>query len=331
LFVPYPLQNHLSHLGPATARRILDEIETLVAAGAPPTMAAWLQNSFGPTLCELFFAPFHELYTAGLTGRIAPQDAHKLPIDRALVRAGAQGTSIAVGYNVTFRYPARGLDHLVSTMASECNLQLGAEVTRICPRERLVELTDGKTYPYRRLLSTLPLDRTLALAGLTVSSKPDPHTSVLVLNIGGTAGPRCPDHHWLYVPESRAGFYRVGFYSNVEPSFAPTGSRHGARVSIYVERAFSSGARRDPSENYAQAVIEELRDWGWIDEVEIVDPTWVETAYTWSYPGSQWRDQALSCLEAAGVEMVGRYARWRFQGIADSIREGLRTGTLSDG
>ena len=33
-------------------------------------------------------------------------------------------------------------------------------------------------------------------------------------------------------------------------------------------------------------------------------------------------------LEAHGVEPVGRYARWHFQGIADSIRDGLRAGSL---
>ena len=34
-------------------------------------------------------------------------------------------------------------------------------------------------------------------------------------------------------------------------------------------------------------------------------------------------------LEQAGIRPVGRYARWRFQGIADSLAEGLAAGATA--
>ena len=76
-------------------------------------------------------------------------------------------------------------------------------------------------------------------------------------------------------------------------------------------------------ETYKAEVIAELRQWGYLSEVDVVDPTWVPVAYTWSWPGSDWREKAIDALEQAGIEPVGRYARWNFQGIADSIRDGL--------
>jgi len=60
--------------------------------------------------------------------------------------------------------------------------------------------------------------------------------------------------------------------------------------------------------------------------VEVADPTWVDVAYTWRWPGSRWREEALTMLEARGIFPVGRFARWRFQGIADSVRDGLMAG-----
>ena len=45
---------------------------------------------FGPTLCELFFEPFHRRYTAGLCDSIAPQDAYKSPTDPKQVLQGAR-------------------------------------------------------------------------------------------------------------------------------------------------------------------------------------------------------------------------------------------------
>jgi protoporphyrinogen oxidase len=43
-----------------------------------------------------------------------------------------------------------------------------------------------------------------------------------------------PDHHWLYIPDSAAGFHRIGFYSNVDGSFVPGDEDRSERVSIYV-------------------------------------------------------------------------------------------------
>ena len=67
-------------------------------------------------------------------------------------------------------------------------------------------------------------------------------------------------------------------------------------------------------------------------KAEAVDPTCGSTwAYTWAWPGSTWRAQAIRLLEEHSVYMVGRYARWMFQGLADSIRDGLLTGACFRG
>jgi hypothetical protein len=80
--------------------------------GTTPTMHEWLLACFGSTLCERFFVPFHELYTAGLYKRIAPQDGYKSPVDLALTVQGAFGDAKSVGYNVSYLYPEGGLDGL---------------------------------------------------------------------------------------------------------------------------------------------------------------------------------------------------------------------------
>lgn len=88
LYVPYPLQNHLGHLGPELAARALHEMLTTPKA-SPTTMADALSQDFGPTLTEYFFGPFHHLYTAGLWTKIAPQDGYKSPVNASLALQGA--------------------------------------------------------------------------------------------------------------------------------------------------------------------------------------------------------------------------------------------------
>ena len=74
-------------------------------------------------------------------------------------------------------------------------------------------------------------------------------------------------------------------------------------------------------------MVEELRRWGFIATAEVVHPTWIDVAYTWSWPASNWVQQARQALETAGIYQVGRYGRWIFQGIADSIRDGFVAGS----
>jgi protoporphyrinogen oxidase len=327
-YVPYPLQNHLRFLPPATAKRALKEM----TGERPPqlkTMRDWLAAYFGPTLCKRFFWPFHDLYTAGLYRQIAPQDSFKSPVDLAQVRAGAQGTAAAVGYNTTYLYPAHGLDVLMKKLADGCDMRYQKTVVAIDLKRREVQFADGTGTRYTRLICTLPLNRTLELANLQLD-KPAPYTSVLVLNIGALKGPRCPQDHWLYHPTSHSGFHRVGFYSNVDPSFLPKAAKANSQgVSIYVERAFPGGQKPSTEEItlYRQRVIEELQQWGFIQEVHVADPTWIDVAYTWAWPGSNWRAEALQLLQDHNVFMVGRYARWTFQGIAESIRDGFVAGS----
>lgn len=329
LLVPYPIQANLRYLGADVAATALTEMIEAARRNAPiATMADWLQASFGPTLCGMFFEPFHELYTAGLWRSIAPQDAYKSPVLMREAVRGAFAEVPAIGYNVTFAYPASGLDDLAQAMASRCTMHYGREAVRVDVERREVHFSDGTTVAYGFLLSTLPLNRMIRLAGLSTGTRPDPAVSVLVMNIGAYRGPRCPQDHWVYLPKSRTGVHRVGFYSNVDPGFLPDHPRSGERVSLYVEKAYREGERptADAVTSLGQGIAEELRDWGWITDVEVIHPTWIDVAYTWSWPGSAWRQEALQLLERHPIHQVGRFARWIFQGIADSIRDGLFAG-----
>ena len=318
LFVPYPLQSHLATLG-------ADALSVMERETARPyeirTTQDWLEASFGETLCRKFFFPFHELYTAGLYREVAPQDAFKSPRD-----AGGKG------YNNQFLYPQGGLSRLVGEMARRCDVRYGNGIVSIDRATKTLRMADGASIPYSTVLSTLPLQETLALAGITVEHPTDPWTSVLVLNVAAVRGKKCPDDHWVYLPGTASGFHRVGFYSNVDEAFLPRAERGTKRVvSLYVERAFTGGDKPDPriAHDYAAAAVAELQRWGFIEDTLVVDPTWIDVAYTWAWPGSRWRAAAIEALEADGIVPVGRYARWTFQGIAESIRDGLVAGTTA--
>jgi hypothetical protein len=334
LLVPYPIQNHLHALGREDARAILAELASAPGGREARTLAEWLTLTFGETLTRLFFGPFHERYTAGLWTEIAPPDPAKTPVNLADVRRGAEGEVPPAGYNTTFWYPEEGLDAVVAGLAAACDLRLGCEAIAVDPRSRTIYFADGSEASWTVLVSSVPLNRMVKMAGLDLG-EPDPFTSVLVVNVGARRGARCPDVHWVYVPVSASGFHRVGFYSNVDEAFLPKSRRgRGSHVSAYVELACRGGDRPDAVEveRLCDAVLGELADWGWIGEVEVMDPTWVDVAYTWVRPGSSWRTSAIRELAGMGIYQVGRYGRWAqdvgMQGLAQSIHDGLAAAEL---
>ncbi len=83
-----------------------------------------------------------------------------------MVRGALGGVEEEVGYNVTFAYPEEGLDVLMDRLAAPVRLRTGSAVVASHPHERAVELAHGAVLRYDVLVSTLPLDRTLQLAGL---------------------------------------------------------------------------------------------------------------------------------------------------------------------
>lgn len=334
LYVPYPLQNHLSYLPKDIAQKALSEIHRSPDNNTVTTLADWLQQHFGRTLCEYFFFPFHELYTAGLYTEIIPQDKYKTPVNKELIVRGFHGETPPVGYNSVFVYPSKGLDDFVHKMVEKCMVTFNAEVISIDTKKREVFFKDGTSIQYDFIFSTLPLNKTQQLAHLDIDEPSDPYTSVLVMNIGAQKGKKCPDQHWLYLPTSKTGFHRVGFYSKVDKSFLPLMSRNtDSAVSIYVEKAYPTGTvlSKEEVKKNCDNTIKELQNWGFIEEVDVIDPTWIEVAYTWESVKSTWREKTLSCLAQNNIYQIGRYGKWKFQGIAESIKDGLEARNILNG
>ncbi len=333
LFVPYPLQNNLRYLEKNIAIKAISEIfHGLHSSVEVNTLKEWLEKNFGVTLCELFFFPFHELYTAGLFNHVAPQDLYKSPINLKLVIQGALNSVPDVGYNTTFVYPIGGLNLFSELLAAKCDVHYNKRAVSIDIKKKIVYFEDGLQKKYNTLISTLPLSQMIEITGLDskIETRKDPSTAVLVVNIGAIRGHNCPNDHWIYISDSKVGFHRVGFYSNVDLSFIPSSKRESHNyISLYVEKSYPYNMQVSDYEmkSEGEKIVAELQEWGWIEDVEVIDPTFINIAYTWSWPFSSWKKDALHILEKNDILQVGRYAQWEFKGISDSLREGLYVGS----
>lgn len=274
----------------------------------PGSMKHDLRQKFGNTLNNIFFSPFNRKYTQGLYETVLLEHPEKSPTK-------------GKGYNTKFYYPIGGLDKLADRMADPLNIHYNKTVDRIDTKKKFVKFTDGSEVNYNNLISTMPLTVLLRKCGIdipkiTKQANSMPSTSVFVMNVGCEVGLDMPEDHWIYIPFSKSDFYRVGFYSNVDQSFAPEG-----KASLYCEMSFVGEPNMDNLMTNANVFLDELRSRGWIGKIDVVRTDIIRPAYTWVFPHTQ-INECLDYLKTLGIHSTGRYGKWRFQGISESIRDG---------
>ena len=329
---PYPVQINTWGLDDAVRRDCLlgfvrawcrrDE------AGEPGTFEEWVLDRFGEGLARHFFFPYNEkLYRArpaelslDWVGRYVPKPGLEEVVDGALGLHRER-----VGYNAVFRYPRRGgISVLPDAFAARVRgLETAAEAAVIDTARRRVETTDGRSFRWRRLISTIPLP------ALLDRLRPAPPPEVLaarralrwvrVLNVAlGVEGPAPASEHWLYFPDPALPFYRVGFPSN-HGELAPAGCH---TVSIEVSLDPEGG---DPAEA-ARAAEHALEAAGYLDRsrvrvrrTAILDPAYV----VFDHPR---RDAVATIrreLTGRGIVLAGRWAQWVYSAMEDAILDGL--------
>jgi len=328
LIVPYPLQFNLNLLPGEIKEKIKQDLRKVSETQAT-SLKEWLYNNFGETLCEIFFFPFNEKYTAGLLDKISLKDEYKTPIIKERIIESLERPSYGqeFGYNPKFFYPVTGLDGLTAKMALRANISYEKEVVQIDTKRKEIIFRDGDGIRFDKLISTLPLKILMQLSGMSEEIDFLLHNSLLVLNIGAIRGRKRIDHHWLYIPESKSRFHRIGFYSNVDKDFLPESLANDENIiSLYVEKAYPMGFERQINvEKSIKAIIEELKEWQIIEKELVIDYTLVPIAYCWESKEylKDHKEKILNRLKSLGIFSTGRYGKWETQGVIDSIKDGF--------
>jgi protoporphyrinogen oxidase len=327
---PYPIQINTFRLPPAVRRDCL--LGFLEARGRPEapesgTFAVWALPRFGEGLCRHFFFPYNrklfctapEDFTADWVGRFVPRPRLEDVVN------GAFGLyRQKVGYNASFLYPRRGgISLLAEAMAGGVgDLRLGCAVRALHLVERRAELESGEVLGWERLIATASLAHLAALcadlpAGARAAARSLRAVAVLNLNLG-VEGPPPRREHWLYVPEERFPFYRVGFPSN-HGRVAPAGCH-----TVSVEVSVPMGA--PVPDGLWERCLDGLEELGLLRRERIVvrvearvDPGYV----VFDRARAQAVETLRRCLAGAGVVLAGRWAEWKYASMEDALHDGV--------
>jgi protoporphyrinogen oxidase len=321
--VDFPFQKNIHQLPKAELIECLYDLyfASQRDADAQPTQPGrsfkeMLYARFGRGICEKFLVPYNEkLYACDLAqldehamGRFFPHASLT-----EIVRNMREPDNSS--YNQTFSYPEGGAIEYVKALASAVppeRIHTGEALLSVDLEQRIAR-TSRRELRFRRLLSSAPFPRFIALTGLEYDARAFSWNKVLVFNLGfDRKGP--DDVHWMYYPSRELVFYRLGFYDNI---FATD------RMSLYVEIGLPAAAPVDVGALRAR-VLEDLRkasvvrDHALVAEHSVLmDPAYVHITRASNAEVARLRAR----LSAYGVYSLGRYGGWTYCSIEDNIVE----------
>lgn len=276
-----------------------------------------LYAKFGKSIAEKFLIPYNEkLYACDLDtldtnamGRFFPY-ANK----EEIVLNFKQGNNSS--YNSHFTYPRGGAIEYVNSLYKRLDPQkisLDENITSIDYKNKKIT-TPKREVSYDRLISSMPFPRLLDALGMDYDKSVFTWNKVLVFNLGFNKKGNDTKNHWVYFPEGKYTFYRIGYYDNI---FSDN------RMSLYVELGFN----KDEEINvdlYLEKTLADLKKAGIITDHDLVSyhSVIMDPAYVHINKRSDEEVRKIKAeLEKQGIFSIGRYGSWTYCSIEDNIIE----------
>jgi len=338
-FVPYPFQLNLHRLPAAEQSacvRGLEEAAADAAAGQqlPSNFGEWITGTFGCGIADVFMRPYNQKVWARdpelmdwrwIGDRVAVADVARVKENIQRYR-----DDVSWGPNNRFRFPRHGGTGAVwralarrltphDSRGQTPRILFDATVRHVDTTERRVALSDGREFGYEQLISTMPLDRFIAISDLARDLKPVVRdleyssTHIIGVGLNGTAPETLAQKCWMYFPESNCPFYRVTHFSHYSPHNVPDAT---AQWSLMAEVSESAHRPVDEGDVVADVVRGLIATSLVVSEAQ-VHHVW-HTRLEHGYPvPSRTRDRGLggiqSTLEARGVFSRGRFGAWKYE------------------
>jgi protoporphyrinogen oxidase len=343
VYTRYPYQANTFGLPPRVIKDCLTgavdaQLKPRPPEGSPETMRSWVLRTFGTGYGKHFFFPYNEkLWTVSMDELTAEWVAPFVPkpsISEIIDGAFSDQTK-KFGYNATFLYPREGgIQALAYAFAKPLHdIKLKQEIVSIDLDKKQAVAATGEIVSYDFLVNTIPLVRFLALAKalpreITEHAGQMRWTSVYNLNLG-IERPALSDKHWIYFPEKKYRFYRVGFPMNFSDKMTPPGCS-----SMYIEIAHKPG-HPPPDTEAIQACLDGLYDSGILtrkDKIisQLILP--IPIAYViFDAHRTAVAQAILSYLTDQNVFSIGRFGAWKYSYMEEAILEGKKTAETIDG
>lgn len=281
-----------------------------------------LYGKFGKSIVEKFLKPYNEkLYACDLNrldkdamGRFFPYANLEQIIHN--MKEEHYGS-----YNDTFMYPENGaasfLEYLYDRLGEKKQkVRLSTTIDSIDFDKKIAVTSKGEEIQFTYLINTSPLNQFLSLSTKQEDKKLKEELSynkVLVFNLGFEKKSDYKEH-WIYIPDKKINFYRIGFYDNILNS---------DRLSMYIEIGFQKEEKIDVQKELKQT-LDNLEKMGITKgnklishSTVIMDPAYVHINNDINKKLEKYK-QSLADKQ---IYTIGRYGGWTYCSMEDCMIE----------
>ena len=328
-FVPYPFQNNIRRLPREDLARCLNGLVELYKnrSKEPANFKEWILATFGTGIAEVFLLPYNfkvwafppeDMNHNWIGDRVAVTD-----LARVLENLVFERDDVSWGPNQVFQFPRYGgtgaIWRACASRLPQERIKLRSRVQSIEPAAHYVKTTDGQTWDYDILISTVPLRELLVRSNmdqfLGAAQRGLKYSSANIVGIGLKG--RVPDSLktkcWMYFPEANCPFYRVTVFSNYSPDNVPDINNTWSLMTETSESQCKPVDRQSLVHNTIQGLLNTRL----IKSEHEVASTWTYRAkYGYPTPGLD-RDkvlaQILPTLESRDIYSRGRFGAWKYE------------------
>ncbi|MBN3037905.1 MAG: FAD-dependent oxidoreductase [Candidatus Omnitrophica bacterium] len=290
----------------------------------------WIIHTFGEGIAKHFMLPYNNKFWTVPAQRLTCEWVKNyipVPTIKDVLNGTIAQSKKRFGYNAKFWYPLNGgIERLVLAFQKQIKGEIYTQhqVTQIDLDRKNVTFQNEKKLKFENLISTIPLPEMLKLiprlpTKIKTALGKLRYSSIFCLNLGIARG-NLSDKHWIYFPEKKFVFFRVGFPSSFSSEVVPQG-----KSSIYAEVSYSPN--RPPDKEYlSDRILEDLAKAGILscaDAIEVCDPLDIKYGYIiydHNYKANIKTIQEY--LNQHHVYLIGRYGRWKYMAMEDAILDG---------
>lgn len=331
VYTPYPYQVNMRGLPTSTIAECLEGFIKRPVIKKPKTFYEWVLTNFGKGFGKYFFFDYQrkifaydiKKITASWTGRFVPSTSLEQLIEGIVGTTKEQN----IGYNAQFLYPSFGgisywVEKLAHTLVNP--IYTNFCVDSIDMRNKIIHFANGHAEPYEQLITSIPLDQLLLkLKEPSDISLSQAHKNLLcnsVVNFNlGIAQPNISDKHWIYFPETKYPFYRIGFPHNFASSMAPEGCSSLYGEFSYIKKSKTYIAQQLKASLLATKKLLNISD----TEIICEKILYIPHAYV-IYDA--WREKNLPLihkkLHEFNIYSVGRYGEWKYSSMQEAVLDG---------
>jgi protoporphyrinogen oxidase len=327
VYTRYPFQANTFGLPPEVAYECLSGfLEAHFASEKPEAndFESYCLAHFGAGISKHFMLPYNARLWGVPAREITSEWCQRFvprPKLEDVLRGALGANPPELGYNTSFWYPELGIGTFSEALAARTPIELSRAPRRIdLERRRLV--FEDEEVPFDVLLSSVPLPSLLKLLSRLPEAVAQAATRLRSTHLHyfdlGLRVENPRPYHWVYVPEQKYPFYRVGCYSHFSEKLAPPG-----KSSLYVELA----DRRAPEPERALAtVVAGLRELGLLrsrDDIELWRLRRLDHAYViYDHHYRAALDVIEPFLKEQRIISTGRYGAWNYSSMEDALLMG---------